>query len=124
MFIDGLKLVHRDERREILECNLPEGSIKKFLVLSDKVPLGNHYHKLTTEVFMIVKGAGTIITQETTEGVPNGKPSRTLVKEGDVIHITPYTAHTFCLVPGSEMICFADRPFDPVNQDMYNHILI
>lgn len=124
MFKGNMMLVHQDERRAISECNLPSGSIKGFRVTSDKLPLGNHYHMRTTEVFLITEGTGTVVSQLVDkEGKPIGDIEYTTVKEGDVVQVEPYTAHTFFLSPGSKMICMADQPFDQNDQDMHKHEL-
>lgn len=111
--------VHEDARRIISGCNANEVdfSIQRF-VIKKEGPLGNHYHKEKDEVFVIVKGSGRVILQHVDfNNLDNYTDAKIFfLKEGSVVYVSPYTAHTFMLRSGSEMICFSTRVFNPKDE--------
>lgn len=100
---DDRRTIHEDDREED-RC-----SIGAFLIKQSGLPLGNHYHDWKTEVFIILSGEGDLITADR-----NGEHRRERpVGPGDVVVMPPGVAHTFFLIPGSEMLCYSTERFDP-----------
>ena len=108
---------HTDGRRSIYEFNGPDFSVQE-LVIFEKKPLGNHYHRERKETFYIARGSGKVYLKK-----PGNHPlHEEAVVEGSVIHVEPGTAHAFVLLPRSTMICVASTPFDA--KDVFNCVLV
>jgi quercetin dioxygenase-like cupin family protein len=122
--VGNFEHAHTDNRRTILECNLPTSSIQYFTITST-LPLGNHFHKERQETFVILKGRGKCVWLSLNgEGRPLSSEQVTAdVREGSVIQILPFTAHAFSLEPGSIMLCFSSIRFDLDDQDMFPYKL-
>lgn len=114
------EFVHGDERRIISEFNSPAGdfSIQQFEIKKE-IPLGNHYHNEKDEIFVILKGGGYVILQNTKE---KKEKETTLLETGSVVYVPKNTAHTFVLEEGSEMICFSTKAFD--KDDLFPWVLV
>ena len=106
--------VHRDERRIIYEFNSDKFSVQKIKVL-ERIPLGNHYHVTKTETFVLVIGSGIVkCCPVDSHGLPiAGRMEERELSEGAVIHVPEMMAHAFLLEPGSVMIFYSSKPFDP-----------
>lgn len=116
----AIREVHSDERRRISEFNGSNCSVQKFLIFSDNLPLGRHFHRNKAETFVILKGGGVVLLCDTDhEGNRFGEVRHHDLYQHSVIVIEPRTAHTFYLTPGTEMLCHSSTPFDPDQPDMY-----
>ena len=91
-------MIHEDDRR-ILE-DWPEA---KTITAKAYCELGNHYHKIKTERFVLVKGEGTLIVE--------GKSFE--MKIGELITILPFEMHAFKLKKDSVLIGLCSHVFDP-----------
>lgn len=118
-FVGLIDLVHEDARRAIAEFNTDDWdfSVQRFAT-KERIPLGNHYHVKKDEIFVILKGGGSVATQRVKE--PESRETFSL-KIGSVIYVPKNMAHTFELEPGSEMICFSTKAFD--KDDMHPLVL-
>jgi len=107
-----LAFVHEDARRTIREYNAPGFSIQFFEVKASDVPLGKHAHA-KSETFTILKGSGFVLTCPVDKaGNPTGEIKKKTLGAGSVVHVEPFMAHTFYLVPGSQMHNYSSKPFD------------
>ena len=91
-------MIHEDNRR-ILE-DWPEA---KFITAKQDCILGDHYHKVKTEKFILVKG-------ECTAAIGS---DFIIMKIGQLYTIEPNTRHTFELTAGSVLIGLCSRAYDP-----------
>lgn len=94
-------MIHSDERRTLED--FPEG---KLITAKDKCFLGNHYHKIKTEKFILVKGEGKV-------SLNDDHPSK--LRIGEMITVYPTVMHWFSLTPGSVMIGLCSHPYDPTD---------
>jgi quercetin dioxygenase-like cupin family protein len=118
-----LEHAHTDNRRIIFECNLPTSSVQQF-VITEPIPLGNHYHKIRQETFVITNGRGRCVCLPLDmHENPLAEQVAFNISKGSVIQIMPFTAHAFRLEPGSSMVCFSSIPFDPDDPDMFSYKL-
>ena|ERR1043165_1572480 len=95
-------MIHEDDRR-ILE-DWPEA---KTITAKEDCVLGNHYHKIKTEKFILVEGEGEL---ELTTSI--GSMKRKL-KLGSLYVVMPYQQHTFHLKKGAVLIGLCSEKFDP-----------
>ena len=107
-------LMHEDARRAIYEFNSNDGfSIQYFHVYNCLDPLGKHAHAKKSETFTIITGGGhVIICPVDAKGNQLGEVECKEVKKGSIIHIPPYIAHTFYLLPETEMHAVSSMGFD------------
>lgn len=106
-------MVRRIEDVSAIDC--PCGAARRVFSREDGGPVGihrvtisrdaqRHYHKKTTEYYIILEGAGEVELND--ERVP--------VKPGDVVYIPPYTRH---VARGEfEIINVVHPPFDPADE--------
>ncbi len=117
--IGPLGLVHEDNRRSIQEFNGVDRSIQQFRI-KESIPLGNHFHKGKSETFLLVSGSGFLASCDVSpkDGKQTSEVEIQEIKEGEMVHIPAYTAHTFRFRPGSHLLCFSSTPFDENNKDL------
>jgi D-lyxose ketol-isomerase len=95
-------MIHEDERR-ILE-DWPEA---KIITTKKDCVLGNHYHKIKTEKFILVDGFCVIFTMDK-DSFLGPFP----MTKGEIYTILPGTKHTFSLKEGSVLIGLCSHPYD------------
>lgn len=80
---------------------------------------GNHYHKTTTELFIILSG----IIKVTFERIENDKATSEFeikhFKSRDAFIVNPNTSHTFEILEDSSWINVLSKKIDPKNPDFY-----
>lgn len=99
-----LKLVSEDARRKLFEFG--DGGVWKvckILELKDECWVGEHYHKLKDEMFVLVSGSGTFVLGDITS-VENA-PFSIFVERGKY--------HAFKLDKGSVLIGLCTELHDP-----------
>lgn len=105
-----------DERRTIREHNFEDCAFQDFAVKNDPRPLGDHFHRQKSELFYFLEGGGVVRTCEvTTEGAQIGKVIELRVFPGCAVLIPPLHTHHMYLDPGTHMVCFSSKPFDPTD---------
>lgn len=91
-------MIHEDDRR-ILE-DWAEG---KMIVAKKDCVIGNHYHKIKTEKFILVSGIVNFRL--------NNEP-KTELEWGQVLVIDPGVNHIFEMKAGASMIGLCSHPYD------------
>lgn len=99
-------MIHEDDRR-ILE-DWPEA---KIITAKRDCELGNHYHKIKTEKFILVSGSARI---HLNGGQANGYTTERM-ERGVLYTVVPNTIHTFFLDEDSVLIGLCSHPFDPTD---------
>lgn len=90
--------MHEDQRR-ILE-DWPEA---KFITAKQACVLGDHYHKIKTERFILLKGECiALIGMETFH-----------MQVGRMYEVKPNTRHSFNISTGSVLLGVCSHPYDP-----------
>lgn len=109
---------HDDWRRAIHEHTFDNQTIQVFDIKSSG-PIGNHYHKVMTDTFLIWDGEGTLRTCPVNEAgeLQLAELQEHRVEAFSTIQIPPYTSHVFHLQPGTQMVCIIDRTRD--ESDIY-----
>lgn len=99
--------IHEDERR-ILE-SFPEAKIIK--VKQDCV-IGEHYHKIKTEQFILCEGKCKLVVQNVGDIKMKGSQS---MRKGQLYIIQPNTYHEFHIEKDSVLIGINSHPYDPTD---------
>jgi dTDP-4-dehydrorhamnose 3,5-epimerase-like enzyme len=112
--------VHSDERGSI-EGLINKGNWQELnLITSDAgIVRGNHYHKKTQELFIILEGDIEVQTQAVDEGKLVGNLSIHKVKAGDVFLVEPMTNHIFTPHKPSKWINALSEPVDNEHPDFF-----
>ncbi len=115
--------IHNDDRGSI-QGLINQGSWRELnLITSDAgVVRGNHYHKRTHELFIILEGEIEIQTQQIKNGNLEGERTVNYVKAGDVFWIEPMTYHTFIPITTSKWMNALSEPMNKEYPDFF-HIL-
>jgi len=79
---------------------------------------GNHYHKETVELFIILEGEIKVVTQKVIDQKLDKNISEDVVKEGDVFLIDLIVNHTFYINKKSKWINLLSKRMDPHNPDI------
>lgn len=99
-----LKLVSEDDRRKLSEFgNGGHWKVCKVLEAKQDCWVGNHYHKLKDEMFLLIEGSGTFVVEQNTE--VQHAPFSILIKHGNY--------HAFNLKKGSILLGLASEEHDP-----------
>ncbi|MGV8130106.1 MAG: cupin domain-containing protein [Methanolinea sp.] len=112
--------IHSDSRGSI-QGLINSGTWKEInLISSDKEILrGNHYHKNTLELFIILEGEIEVRTQKVGENILEGEPSVFHVKSGDVFLIEPMINHIFIPHTYSRWLNVLSECVDVENPDFH-----
>src|SRR5678816_1283368 len=94
---------HTDARRDLYEFEYP---VSKIIVAKQRCTLGNHYHKLKDEEFVLVAGEASVRL--------SGEDWREM-KIMEPVKVEAGRAHTFELSDGAILIGFCSRPYDPTD---------
>lgn len=114
-----LDVAHSDPSRTLCECNLSDCSVQ-IIDVEAEIPLANHYHELKDETFVLVEGDGVFYGVAVDEyGNRLGEVQARQLLEGAVVKVPVFFAHTFILRPGSRLVCFSSKPFNPENTDLH-----
>ena len=95
---------HTDQRRTLTAY--PEGKIIE--VHEDSV-IGDHYHKLKTEVFFLVAGDAILVTKNIHTGEEQAVSMEYLVG----YEVLPYNHHKFYIKEKSVLLGFCSNEFTP-----------
>jgi len=111
---------HRDSRGSITGL-INDGVWKEFNIITSESDIirGNHYHKHTTELFMILEGCIKVKTQYVHDGQLIGEISEDKVHANDVFLIRPLINHTFEVLEASRWINVLSEKMDEENLDMF-----
>jgi len=123
-----LKFIKRyfmhEDKRGTLEGLINFGEWKEINLISSLagVERGNHYHKETLELFIILEGKINVILEKVKDGKLVGSKAERIVKEGDVFLIDPFVNHTFRVLDKAKWINVLSKKIDPKNPDIYQNI--
>lgn len=93
-----LKLVSEDSRRRLYEFGEgKEWKICKYLEIKDNCTIGDHYHLLKDELFLVIKGSVNY-----TIGEDSGVSTA-----GDIIDVPAGVRHTLYCTKGTILVCLA-----------------
>jgi hypothetical protein len=93
---------HEDNRRKLED--FPEG---KLITAKEDCVVGNHYHKIKTEMFVLSSGA--CMFRKTVLG----RTFEMDLEIGELITCYPYEYHEFHLKKGSVLIGLCSHLYDP-----------
>lgn len=79
---------------------------------------GNHYHRTTTEAFIMLEGRVEITLQRIQDSDPVGEIQKVIAKAGDVFLIEPGTCHRFEILEPTRWINLLDQKLDPKAPDI------
>ncbi len=94
-------MTHEDSRRTLTSIPYKDGEIK-IIVAKKDCELGNHFHKIKTEKFQLIRGVGeAYINNEAFDLQRN-------------IYLTVYQhqIHSFILKKDSILFCICSHPYD------------
>lgn len=93
-------MIHEDERRTLED--FPEG---KLITAKEDCFLGDHYHKIKTEKFVLVKGSANFTLSDASQSMTKGV----------IYSVLPGQRHSFALTEGSILIGLCSHPYDPTD---------
>lgn len=110
---------HSDDRGSIKGV-VNFGQWEEFNIIESesKTIRGNHYHKNTEELFIILDGRMKITLQNVLNGKLDGEIEEYEVKEGDVFLINKNTNHIFEILEYSRWINILSIKIDKCNPDI------
>ncbi|MBA7708785.1 hypothetical protein ES703_117689 [subsurface metagenome] len=79
---------------------------------------GNHYHKETVELFIILEGEIKVVTQKVINQRLDKNASENIVKKGDIFLIDPMINHTFYINKKSRWMNLLSKRMNPHNPDI------
>jgi mannose-6-phosphate isomerase-like protein (cupin superfamily) len=97
-----MSLINKDDRRSLYEWRYP---VTKVLKIHKDCIVGNHYHKLRKEMFILLKGIG--------EATIGDKVFE--MTHFEEIPVDEGVMHSFCLSKGSILLEFATKDYDPTD---------
>lgn len=83
---------------------------------------GNHYHKHTHEMFIIITGRVKVVFQEVVDDMLVGEAVERHVTGGDVFVIPPGTNHVFFCEEDSQWINLLSVPMDQEDPDLHRPV--
>lgn len=90
------------------------------LITSDSgVKRGDHYHKETIELFIILEGEIKVNLRMVKDGKLIGNTKELFLKAGDVFVIEPYVNHTFFVIKDGKWINVLSKTIDPKQPDIH-----
>jgi len=92
-------------------------SFLAFIEFKDDVAIqrGNHYHEKKEEFLYVIRGC----LRAAYEDVETGAIEEVTVRVGDLVHVMPRCAHTYCPLTYSEAVEFSAAAFDPTDTYKY-----
>jgi len=96
-----IKPVHIDKRGSIADLLNKKVSHVGLIITKKGVVRANHYHKLSTQYSYILSGSFEVLTAKANSP---SKVKRTILKEGDLMEIPPFTIHRFKALKKTVMI--------------------
>lgn len=113
--------MHKD-KRGTLEGLVNFGEWKEINLISSLagVERGNHYHKETLELFIILEGKVNIVLENVKDSKLVGNKTKQIVSKGDVFLIEPLVNHTFYVVEEARWINVLSKKIDPKNPDIHH----
>ena len=109
--------VTKSDSRGSMKGLINEGEWKELNFFSTKAGQvrGDHYHKNTDELFIILEGEIKIILTD----IKSEKSKEVLVKEGDVFVIKRKIVHTFFIIKDTKWINGLSQKMDKENPDFH-----
>ncbi|OGD32463.1 hypothetical protein A3C91_02395 [Candidatus Azambacteria bacterium RIFCSPHIGHO2_02_FULL_52_12] len=121
--ITQTKPVSADHRRTIWEpLNGPGMRRVNFFEFQEALPVGNHFHRYGTELFLVTKGTLRVAVLE--DVVNKKRVSVRNLPSGTLISVPVGVSHAFIFEPGSAMIGMASAPFDESDKDLNDYKLL
>lgn len=92
--------IHEDSRRRLIDFG--SWAETKVLTCKEDCIIGNHYHKLKTEMFYILDG---LVIYDGVDYIP-----------GMVINVPAFKYHSFNCKAGTRILGFASKPYDKTDE--------
>lgn len=100
-------IINHGEWREINIITSSAGSVR-----------GNHYHEQIAELFIILDGEITVVSQEVLDGNLVGDIAESNMTTGDVFLVEPFTNHIFYVRKDSRWINVLSRAITKSDPDI------
>jgi len=94
-------MTHEDDRRTLTSIPYKDGEIKIIIAKKD-CELGNHYHKIKTELFQLIEG--------TCSGIRDGHTFDLAISINYPVYQNE--VHSFTLKKDSILFCICSHPYD------------
>jgi quercetin dioxygenase-like cupin family protein len=119
----------KDKRGIIKDIMVGDGKSVTFITFKKGAIRGNHVHKKTTQIDIVLKGK--LFSKVSLKGHVNLTPNSTfpeeaIMKKGDFMHIPAKVPHVYEALEDSEIlsICFGVRVGEDYGKDTYEHKLL
>jgi len=106
---------HEDDRRLLIDFERKSETTKVLFVKMDST-VGQHYHKVKTEMFFLTAGEAVLTLEDSRDGRREYSEPMTL---GDMFTVLPFHAHRFDLKEGSVLVCMVSHPYDSTDDYEY-----
>jgi dTDP-4-dehydrorhamnose 3,5-epimerase-like enzyme len=80
---------------------------------------GNHYHKSTRELFIVLEGKIEVRAQRVIDGVLSGSIEKKIFSKNDVFFIEPMINHTFDILEPAKWINVLSYPIEKDRPDIH-----
>lgn len=100
--------IHEDTRRRLIELDGGTFKVCKALVAKDRCVVGDHYHRLKDESFLLLSGKAVYV-------VIGGETWGNIAAPYEW-HVPRGTYHRFEFTSGSVLIGVGTEPFDPADE--------
>lgn len=110
-----------EDTRGILEGLLNTGSWGELNLIGSRAGAvrGNHYHRETTEAFVMLEGEAIVTVQRVREGLLEGPAVEHRVGPGSVFLIAPGTNHVFRVTKDARWLNLLSLPMDAAAPDLH-----
>ena len=110
--INSTHIVPKNWGHENVICNNSK-YCGKILVIEKNKFCSLHFHKLKEEDFFVLEGTIQLTIQKIENDVRIGEIETTILKQGDVVNLKPYTLHRFCGIDDiNKLIEFSTQHFE------------
>ena len=109
------------DSRGAIKGIINEGSWQEINQISSKSGAirGDHFHKETKELFIILDGEIDISLQRVKNNKKTGLVKQLVVKAGDVFLIEPFILHTFTIVKDAKWLNVLSKRIETDNPDIF-----
>ena len=115
--------IYKDERGKF-EGLINFGNWKEFNLVETeaRVVRGDHYHKKTKEIFIILEGIVKVTAQKIIKNKLTGDIEEKILIKGEVILIEPFVNHIFYTLEKSKWINILSHPIQKNDPDIHRKI--
>ena len=109
------EFIHKDSRRTLKQLFTDDIKQVNFYEARRNAVLGNHFHKITTEYFYILKGSVIVTTWKRGETIHDVR----ILNTDDYFRVDPFENHTVQCMTNTKILTFLSKPYKDSDPDIY-----